>query len=383
MKREQFNEEKEMQIVGHYPPIKGAIWYGPHGMPAMPQYYRPIEPRENFKMIFRGETPYWIPDCGPLTTDIMPFRPRQHPDNMANHMAFDGGDFVDFDAEGPIRKGWLGIEWKFEPGCGGASPAPGKILIPDISEWEKYVTMPNLDDMDWKGTAEMNREYLGTDRANQLGLQSSLWERLMDAMGVSDAAVALIDEDMQDGVHRFFDALADLYIDYIRRTCDCCRIDSIVMHDDWGTQNAPFFSLDTCREMIVPHFKRIVDACHELGLVFEHHCCGNAQALVPAMLECGTDYWMPQPALNDLDYLVNTYKGEKLIFAVSSPKLAPELTEDQIEELAAQWVEKYKDKRLLLAPNMIFAPDNDFSKYPLFKNAVYRYSRQAYQNLDA
>ena len=36
-------------------------------------------------------------------------------------------------------------------------------------------------------------------------------------MDVANAALALVDEDQEDAIHEFLDALADLYIEYIRR----------------------------------------------------------------------------------------------------------------------------------------------------------------------
>lgn len=382
MIREEFDYEKEHKIVGWYPPVKGAIWFSPEGMPSTPRYYRPIEARENFKMLFKNEIPYWIPDCGPVSTDVTAFRPRQHPDNLANHQAFDGGDTIDFDRLGDTLPGWFDIEYQWEPQCGGASPKPGKVKISDIAKWEDFITFPNLDEMDWEGILAMNKEYLNTDRVNQLGLQFSFWERLMNAMGVAEAAMALIDEEQQEGVHRFFDKLSDLYIEYVQRMCKCCKLDSIVVHDDWGHASGAFFSLDTCREMIVPYFKRFIKACHNEGLIFEHHCCGKAESLVPAMIESGVDYWMPQPALNDLDKLIETYRNDPITFAVSSPKLSTDMSEEQIQKMAESWVEKYKDKGVLLGPNMIVSPDNDFGQYPIFKNAVYMFSRIAYQDAE-
>lgn len=382
MSRLKYDNKKENEIIGNYPPVKGAIWFGPEGIPSTPQYFRPVAARENYKMLFEGKTPYWIPDCGPVSTDITAFRPRQNPDNFANHQAFDGGDSIDFDELGNILTGWFGIDYQWEPQCGGASPKPGITKIPDINKWEEALTFPDLDDIDWDNISEMNKEYLNTDRVNQLGLQFSFWERLMNAMGVAEAAIALIDEEQQEGVHRFFDKLADLYINYVQRMCECCQLDSIVVHDDWGHSTGPFFSLDTCREMIVPYFKRFISACHNEGLVFEHHCCGKAESLVPAMIEAGVDYWMPQPALNDLDMLIEKYRKEPITFAVSSPKLNSGLRDAEIEKMAESWVNKYYDKGILLGPNMIVADDNDLEKYPIFKNAVYMYSRIIYQNAE-
>lgn len=64
-----------------------------------------------------------------------------------------------------------------------------------------------------------------------------------------------------------------------------------------------------------------MDFLHENDIVFEHHCCGTAQDLVPAMVDCGTDYWYPQRQINDVDMLLERYKDEHITFAAGGPVL--------------------------------------------------------------
>lgn len=382
MKRESYDPAKEHELIGMYPAIPSVEATGIHGLPATPQFYRPIERRENMKMLFRGETPYWIPVCGVFGSDLIMFRPRQNPDNFANHQAFDGGEIIDYTTVPKIVKGWFDLDYKWEENIAGATVKPGPAKVPDITRWEEYITMPNLDLIDWNAIVENNKDYLAGDRLIQLGIQFGMWERLMNLMGVSEAAIALIDEDQQDGVHRFFDQLSDFYIDYIRRLNNAVHLESVFLHDDWGTSTGPFFSLDTCREMIVPYIKKVVDECHRLGLIFEHHSCGNAEKLVPAMIEEGDDFWCPQPTLNNIDDMIEKYKDSHMTFGVASPVIRKETSDEEIREMAKAWVEKYKDKNILLTMNADPIAENDMSKYPIFADAVYEYSRIAYQDVE-
>ena len=317
-------------------------------------------------MLFAGEKPYWIPRCGWFFCDVNEFRPRQHPDNLANHQAIDGGDFVDYKAQGNLYYGWFRTPLEWEPKSMGATVRPGNPQLTDMSRWEDFISMPDLDEIDWEEMREMNREYLATDKANQLGIQMGLWERMMNLMDVNNAALALMDEDQEEGIHRFLDQLSDVYVEYIRRVSRIGRIDSVMFHDDWGTQNGPFFSLETCRRFFVPPMKKIVRACHDLGIIFEHHCCGKAEKLVPAMVECGSDFWFPQAAINDVDQLIEDYKDAPITFAVSSPLLPAACSEAEIRELAAKWVDKYKDKGILLCQDVSLNgnPDHNPAMYP-------------------
>lgn len=206
----------------------------------------------------------------------------------------------------------------------------------------------------------------------QGGLLSGFWERLMSLMDVDHAAIALVDEDQQEGVHRLFDRLADLYVDYIDRLYKNFGIDGFLIHDDWGTQNNPFFSLATCREMIVPYLKRVTDACHDRGIAFELHSCGRVEPLVPALIEAGVDLWCGQ-TMNDYYRMATTYKDSNLVFGIL---LLPEpegTTEAEIREMAKAFVEKYKDYRIALVNK---------GASPLFFASVYEYSRKAYEGCE-
>ena len=130
--------------------------------------------------------------------------------------------------------------------------------------------------------------------------------------------------------------------------------------------------------------KKIVDFCHENDIVFEHHSCGKAEALVPAMVMTGSDFWFPQASINDVDKLIETYKNEHITFSVSSPLLPVDSSKEDIRKIAFDFVEKYKDKGVLYCQDVSLDgnPGHDSSLYPIFADAVYEYSRKAYENVE-
>ncbi len=141
-------------------------------------------------------------------------------------------------------------------------------------------------------------------------------------MEFENAALALIDEDQKDAVHALFSKLCDFYDDMFRRFKKYYNADGIYFHDDWGSQRAPFFSLDVCREMIVPYLKRVCDTCHELGMYLDLHSCGFNELLVPAMIEAGVDVWSGQ-TMNDRVKMLKLY-GDKIKLNIAPDPVMPQ-----------------------------------------------------------
>lgn len=370
MSRKQF-DEKELEVVGSYPGIENDLFadWGMPTIPASPKYNRPITPRENWRLFFEGKKPYWIPEYNWYMADTQDFRPRQHPDNLVTHLVFDGGGIIPYE-KNVMHSDWFDLDWVYVPEAGGATVKPGDPKVPDITHWEDYVSMPDLDRFDWDGCVEMNRDYLTTDKCNLLSILSGFWERLMAVMDVQNAAMALIDEDEQEGVHRFFDKYADVLCDYISRMKKLFPLDAVLIHDDWGHQNGPFFSIETCREMLVPYLKRVTDHVHSLGMGFLLHSCGKNERLVPCYIEAGVDVWTPQE-INDVYMLVEKYKDQPIGFGLWDDPIPEGATEEEIDRLAKEWVDRIKDYRVVIS--YTDAPE-------AYKQAVYKYTRLAWQD---
>jgi hypothetical protein len=261
------------------------------------------------------------------------FNPRLIPDNVARAMVMDGESMAG------IAKGGLdlfGVYWEFEPLVGGSMVKPGNPMCPDITQWEKYIKFPDLSKLDWARSSEINSPYLTDDRLNEWTIFSGLFERLISFCDFEGAAMALMDEDQQDSVHRLFDKLSDFYDEYFGYIKKYFNVNMIQFHDDWGSQRAPFFSIATCREMLVPYLKRIAESAHKRGIYFHLHCCGKNEMLVPAMIEAGVDLWIPQP-MNDLTLLLKKF-NDKIMLAMNPQKVEGEIDDAAARELCEEFV---------------------------------------------
>ncbi len=300
--------------------------------PGAPKYNTPITPRENIFRFLKGEG-LWAP-CG---SDIVTLCPSIIPDNVARAFVIEAQPF-----DNAVNGGGLdmfGIEWEYIPQVGGSMVRPGSPLkVPDILQWENYITFPNLDDYDWEGSVKANASHISDGRAMMVWVMNGLFERLISFMEFENAALALIDDDEKEAVHRLFDRLCVFYDDYIGRLHKYYNADAIYFHDDWGSQRAPFFSLDTVREMIVPYLKRVCDSAHKNNMFVDFHSCGKIEMLVPAMIEAGVDVWSGQP-MNDRLLVLKQYGDQiKLNFG---PTAGFGMTQEQVAEATQKFLDEY------------------------------------------
>jgi hypothetical protein len=197
---------------------------------------------------------------------------------------------------------------------------------------------------------------------------TGLFERLISFIDFEGAAVALIDEDEQPAVHRLFDRLADFYIDLIKHFKKYYNVEIITFHDDWGSQRSPFFSTDTWEEMILPYLKRIIDAAHSIGVIFELHSCGMIEPIVPLFIAAGVDTWRGQP-MNDKKRLVREY-GDRFVFGVEV-ETSRGASDQEIYRAAEEFIAEYGAKPVIAVPRCADREKNNF-----LADCIYALSRK-------
>ena len=354
------NLNDELKVIGEYPTLKinGVL------QPNAPKFNTPISPKENFFRFIRRDNPLWTP-CG---TDFITIIPMISPDNKARGFVFDNVDFdVDAEAGGPDL---FDVEWEYVPSVPGSMVRPGNpIKIPDVSKWEEYIAFPDMDTWDWDTWAEKDKEIADDDRVKIVWIMNGFFERLISFMEFQYAALSLIDEDQQEGVHRLFDRLADFYDDMIDRFHKHFGADGIYFHDDWGSQRAPFFSPNTCREMILPYLKRVVESCHKRGMFFELHSCGKIEPLVSIMVEAGVDVWTGQ-YMNDFNMILEKY-GDKICPDMYVFVFKPDATLQDNMDAFNELCDKYGD---YIKTSIIISTSNDGT--PDLYREIYKRTRR-------
>ncbi|MFC1839265.1 uroporphyrinogen decarboxylase family protein [Thermodesulfobacteriota bacterium] len=346
--------EDELKIVGEIP------GFFPN-LPGTAIYNYPVTPKEACRALINKD-PVW--QVTPI--DISMFNPRIIPDNIARALVIEANPLKREEFGG---KDMFGIEWEYVEVANGSMVKPGSPLLSDANEWEDKVVFPDIDSWDWKGSAEANREFLKSGLFVQPFFMTGYFERLISFMDFDCAVMALIDEEQKDAVKALFEKLTDLYTAIVDRMIEYYNIDGITIHDDWGSQRAPFFSPATAREMVVPAMKRVTACIHDRELVADLHSCGHLEMQVPQIIEAGWDSWGPQ-TMNDSHMLYEKY-GDKLVIGINPEPLPESATEDEQRAAAADFVEKYchPDKPALL---------NFYAmamQTPAFRKELYRLSR--------
>ncbi len=350
MKRVPFSND-EFQVIGEY----ASSWAG---RPGTPKYNTPVTPRENYIAMMKGQKPLWIP----MSADVVTILPKALPDNIARSPIEDPATHDPRDM--------FGVEWIFVDVAGGATVKPGNPMLLDANDWPDVIKFPDVDSWDWEKCAADNKDILDGGRVRCASIVSGLFERLISWMDFEGAASALIDEDQKDAVHALLSRLCQTWEEIIDKYEEYFQIDLLEFHDDWGAQRAPFFSLDTVMEMLVPYLKRVVSYAHSKGIFVNMHSCGKNEMLVPAMIAAGVDTWNGQ-VMNDKDMLYEQY-GDKITLGVS-PEIPPMDADDETVYAAAkEFVDKYApnfpEKRVIAG--FFMAP-------PKMRDYIYQLSREA------
>lgn len=334
-----------------------------------PVFHTPVTPKENYFAMFEGKNPLWMP----MTTDCKGLDPRVDPDNIARGFVFDGEEPYDRAKYG--GPDMFGIEWVFVEQVGGSMVQPGKPYMEDANDWEKLIKFPDVNSWDWEGAAKGNAEWMEKNKdyvENLTLLNGTTFERLISFMDFEGAAMAIIDEEQVDAVKALCNAILErVYFPYLENVKKYLPgITKITLHDDWGSQRAPFFSLNTAREVFVPVLKKFTDKCKELGYLVELHSCGHTEMNVPAYIEAGFQTWNGM-SMNDKRALFEKY-GDQFIFGVDAPDVAGDMnaSKEDLEAAAKEFCEFYiRDGKCHVVANCM-------RKNPYFIECVYKISRE-------
>ena len=265
-----------------------------------------ITPKENFKRFYTHQIPEWLPDYrkdrqGVICTFLDKMERPRDPQNT----------------DLPLRSGkgqdGFGVWYRVEE-TSFSAPSPdtqAEMVLKDITNWRDYVTMPDLETIDWETMAARDLEKVDHSKFLNMSIGHGLYERLHFLMGMNEANMALLEEP--EAVEDFFTAYFDYKIalvDKIAQYYPC--VDMLEVSDDWGHKNGLFVSPATWEELFAPQVSRLIAHVKSKGFLYLQHSCGKNERLIPNMINAGIDVWTSSQAINDLHSIVVHY-GDRII----------------------------------------------------------------------
>jgi uroporphyrinogen decarboxylase len=179
----------------------------------------------------------------------------------------------------------------------------------------------------------------------------------MGTGGFTTWMVAMVEEP--EYVHAMCGKLVDVWLKNLERFAEAVdkRVQIIQLNDDFGTQHAPFISVEMFRDLFLPHYRRGLDWIHEhTDMKVMLHSDGAIYPLIPSLIEMGVDILNPvQTTARGMDAqrLKNEF-GDRLVFWGGSLNCQETLPFGTAEEVAREVTEHVS----VFAPGggYVFAP---------------------------
>ena len=273
----------------------------------------------------------------------------------------------------------FGQNWVYEETIRAYNPDATNYIVKDVTKWREYITIPDLDAIDWK--ARFDADAIELDRENKVILVRDgfgIWERAFSMIHIEDLLSGLLEEP--DAMYDFFSMVADHKIKLHNYYYDYYKPDVLAFHDDYGHGGGLFMSPETWRALIKPHLQRVIDNAKAHGVLYEHHCCGYMVPLAKEIAEMGAASW------NSVHYCNNPIEAKKLVgssIALTGGMLdvwtmdAPDTTEAQIRSHVKNMCENMLPGWIYMSGN---APDNP-DRNPIIQDELLKSGQPRYREM--
>ncbi len=269
----------------------------------VPVFDYPISPRENFQRVLKHDHPLWVP------TSVTDFN------------CLLGGDLTglpDIRFDFTDRCDWtdlFGCVWEWIPSAGGSMLKPNQPpVLDDITEWEKKIVWPDLNEARIKACCEktMSRPTYHSEKLNLYDIGQGCTERLVAVLGgYTEAMLALAMEP--EACREFMCALSRFHCEMLDKIHKYLPTDMVMYHDDWGTERDSFFSEKMMDEIVYEPNEIFFKHVKERGIAMLFHTCGCIRRFLPHMVTLGADFLQLQARANDMKAYKEQY-GDKLGF---------------------------------------------------------------------
>lgn len=180
-----------------------------------------------------------------------------------------------------------------------------------------------------------------------------------------------------DEVHRLHDALCTQYERWIRRAARELKPDGFWTSDDLGNQKQPMMRPKLFQEFLKPYYVRVARACHECGMHFWLHSCGNNTPLLEDLIEAGVDVFHPVQKHTMDEKAVAVRFGDRLTFLAGFDvqHILQEGTPDEVRREVRAMIDTFdrRDGGMCLAAGNGIVAGTPFENIEAFLDEAYYY----------
>lgn len=298
-----------------------------------------VTPKENFMMLINGGTPAYIPYYPMMGDEYLGeaatkgIRANLFPSTQFK----DGG----YDM-------W-GVRHVAAPGTNNATmPDVRVVTIEDITEWEKVLKFPpKPENPDYEKMYEESIKRGRIDRTQSAvtaGPGFMPFQQLVALCGFEGGLMALAEEPeaVKDMLNAMVDFLEPYYTEYI----DVFKPDLWSLADDTCAKQAPFFSVETYRDVFKPIYERLCKPANDRGIPIIFHNCGHILPFLDDMVDFGVKITEPFEPSNDILGTKERYKGKLSVICAPwwhewMPANYPEYDEEELRAKVRDYIDKY------------------------------------------
>lgn len=185
------------------------------------------------------------------------------------------------------------------------------IVCKDIANWREYVKAPNVifTPEEWEPFVKEAEKIDRNEYFVAPFVAPGIFEQCHYLLEIQNCMMAFYEEP--EAMHELVDYITEWELAYAAEICKYLKPDAIFHHDDWGSQQSSFLSVDMFREYYLEAYKKVYGYYKDHGVqLVVHHSDSYAANLVPSMIEMGIDIWQGVMSTNNIPELIKEYGGQ-------------------------------------------------------------------------
>lgn len=206
--------------------------------------------------------------------------------------------------------------------------------LEDLTRLDDYPFPDYTDDSRYVETDAALRQLEAEGKYALGGIFMLLFERMHALHGFENTLVDLY--EAPDAMATLADRIVDTQITLVNEMARRFpgRVNGWWMTEDWGTQQAPFISMELWMDFFFPRYRRIFDAMHDAGCDVWVHSCGKTNDIIEGFIQAGVQVMdLQQPRALGIEEIGARYAGR--VAFQSLPDIQQTLPTGDRERIAA------------------------------------------------